>query len=310
MGIKRGILWKEMVRVSQQARHAGAMIHLPTDNESIEDSGVRFKVRILSTLGQKKIETLEQASGARSGKGDNPFLPYEEDLFVGALSDTHIALLNKFMVVEGHLLMVTRAYEDQEMLLTLKDFEALWFCMAEFNGLGFYNGGKAAGASQLHKHLQMIPLPLTPEGPSLPLEPLLASARFQGTLGWIPDLPFLHAFTRLDPQKIKLPRDGSEMLFSIYSEMLRSVGIKPSVSGPPQRQSAPYCFLVTRGWMLLVPRTRESFESISINSLGFAGFLLVRTQDELERLKAVGPMAVLKAVARSAVGFNRPSVLD
>ena len=32
--------------------------------------------------------------------------------------------------------------------------------LAEFDGLGFYNGGETAGASQPHKHLQIVPLPL------------------------------------------------------------------------------------------------------------------------------------------------------
>ncbi|MGE5894106.1 MAG: hypothetical protein ACM34I_08640 [bacterium] len=49
--------------------------------------------------------------------------------------------------------------------------------------------------------------------------------------------------------------------------------------------------------MLLVPRSRESFDSISINSLGFAGALLVRTRVQLEILKKHGPMNALTSVA-------------
>ena len=64
-----------------------------------------------------------------------------------------------------------------------------------------------------------------------------------------------------------------------------------------QWKSAPYCLLVTREWMLLVPRTREFFEGISVNALGFAGALLVRNQEQMKLLKKHGPMTALAHVA-------------
>ena len=81
--------------------------------------------------------------------------------------------------------------------------------------------------------------------------------------------------------------------------MLRRVGMTAPDREGLQRQSGPYCLIVTRDWMLLVPRSREFFESISINSLGFAGALLVRNKEEMERVKSCGPMTVLRKVAFS-----------
>jgi ATP adenylyltransferase len=49
--------------------------------------------------------------------------------------------------------------------------------------------------------------------------------------------------------------------------------------------------------MLLVPRSEEFFDGTSVNSLGFAGALLVRSREEMERLKARGPMTALRGVA-------------
>jgi sulfate adenylyltransferase (ADP) / ATP adenylyltransferase len=49
--------------------------------------------------------------------------------------------------------------------------------------------------------------------------------------------------------------------------------------------------------MLVVPRSRACFESISVNGLGFAGSLFVRSQQDLDRVRSVGPMQVLRAVA-------------
>jgi len=65
----------------------------------------------------------------------------------------------------------------------------------------------------------------------------------------------------------------------------------------PERQRGPYNLLVTRRWMLLVPRTQEHFGSISVNALGFAGSLFARDATETDALRAAGPMSALKAVA-------------
>ncbi len=79
--------------------------------------------------------------------------------------------------------------------------------------------------------------------------------------------------------------------------MLRHVGLDSPQNSGLTLQSAPYCFLVTRGWMLLVPRSKEFFGDISLNSLAFVGSLFVRNEQQLESLKNVGPMNALKAVA-------------
>ena len=113
----------------------------------------------------------------------NPFLPYDADLWVTDISQTHICLLNKFNVIENHILVVTRVFEDQESLLTAEDFEAMWICMAEFDGLAFYNSGPIAGASQQHKHLQIVPLPLAPKGLMGPIEEALTSANYHKGVG-------------------------------------------------------------------------------------------------------------------------------
>ena len=59
----------------------------------------------------------------------------------------------------------------------------------------------------------------------------------------------------------------------------------------------PYNLLVTRDWMLLVPRSKEHFDTISVNALGFAGSLLVRNETELETVRERGPFEVLRHVS-------------
>jgi ATP adenylyltransferase len=295
MGIKpleKGTLWHRLVRTKEHALASGALRSFPTNHAFIEDGGVRFFVRVLASLREK--------TAARTAQDADPFLPPEKDLTVADVTDTHVAVLNKFNVVDNHLLIVTRHFEDQDSLLTLLDFEALWLCMAEYNGLGFYNGGREAGASQQHKHLQMVPLPLAPSGPPVPIVPLLPGSGRIASVGTIPAFSFLHAYVKLGPDTADAPREAAIKTFELYAAMLRSVGMNEPGTSAFTGRSQPYCFIVAREWMLLVPRSREHFEDISLNSLAYAGSFYVGNKEQLERLRAFGPINALRTVSMPA----------
>jgi ATP adenylyltransferase len=267
--LEPGTLWSRVREATARGRRQGALQRIPTDREEVEERGVRFLVHVSAQVERKERAGVEAGRSAR-----DPFLPYEEELFVADLSPTHVCLLNKFPVVEPHLLVVTRAFEAQEEPLGHADFEALALCLHEIDGLGFYNAGAAAGASQRHKHLQLVPLPLGPEPARAPVETLLARG----------ELPFEHASCRLDA-------GGAAPLLEAYHGLLDALDLARTAPGP-------YNLLVTRGWMLLVPRTREHFASISVNALGFAGSFYVRDRAELALLRERGPLEVLRAVSR------------
>ncbi|MEH2056062.1 MAG: phosphorylase [Nostoc sp.] len=289
--LQPGTLWTSVKKQTEYALGCGALLSIPTEFEFVEEDNVRFLVRILSNLNRKKAaKEKQEKQSATSGEEFNPFLPYEEDLFVADISDTHLCILNKFNVVDDHLLIITRAFEEQESLLTLEDFTAMWACLADFDGLAFYNSGKSAGASQRHKHLQLVPLPLAPSGSQIPIEPLVTSAQFQNSNGTSVKLPFIHAFAPLNSNWVQSPLTGGQATLEVYLTLLNAVGLDA-------KQCGAYNLLVTREWMLIVPRSQEHFQSISVNSLGFAGALLVKNAAEMEILKAQGPMTILKNVA-------------
>ena len=292
--LKPGTLWQQVVDRTSHALKCGALLTIPTDYEFVEQNGVKFLVRILSNLDRKYQAKKKQDRDTATGKDFNPFLPYEEDLFVADISDTHVCILNKFNVVDYHLLIVTRAFESQESLLTLPDFAAMWAVLNEFEGLAFYNAGKNAGASQRHKHLQVAPLPLAPKGAQIPIEPLLASAKFQDSVGTIPELPFKNAIARLDPQ-LASPLKAAQVTLECYYNLLQTLGLLGE-----NGQVGAYNLLATPQWMLIVPRSQESFEAIAVNSLGFAGTLLVRNAQQMQLIKDLRPLNVLTNVAISA----------
>jgi ATP adenylyltransferase len=287
--LESGTLWEKVKQTTTHALKCGALKSIPTEFEIIEHEQVKFIVRILANLQRKKVAKKQQEQqAAKTGKEFNPFLPYEQDLFVADVSETHVCLLNKFNVVDNHLLIITRDFEEQESLLTLADFQAMLACVADFDGLVFYNGGKLAGASQRHKHLQIVPITKK----EIPITPLLKNAKFENAkfengTATIPGLPFLHAFTTLQSE------DTPEVTLAKYYALLERVGIQ---SIADNKQSGAYNFLATREWMLVVPRSQEEFESISINSLGFAGALLVKNAEQMQLVKDIGPMSILQSV--------------
>ncbi|WP_066426637.1 phosphorylase, partial [Anabaena sp. 4-3] len=288
-------LWERVKNQTKYALECGALLSIPTEFEFVEQDGVKFLVRILSNLVRKDAAKKQQdKQTTASGKEFNPFLPYEQDLFVADISDTHVCILNKFNVVDYHLLIITRAFEEQESLLTLADLTAMWACLAGIDGLVFYNAGKTAGASQKHKHLQLVPLPLTPSGTNIPIEPLLAAAKLEDGIFTIPRLPYQHAFARLNPAWIESPYTAAKTTLETYHHLLRTVGLGAIDN---ERQAGAYNLLATREWMLIVPRSQEKFQTISINSLGFAGAMLVKNPSEMQLLKQQTPINILTQVA-------------
>ncbi|MBI3806930.1 MAG: phosphorylase [Nitrospirae bacterium] len=284
-----GTLWPTLLERTAHARERGAILSIPTTPEVIEQGGVAFQVRVITALTMKARTMATQANA-------NPFLPYDPDLFVAQVSPTHVALLNKFNVVEHHLVVVTRSFEPQEALLTREDCAALLICLAEIDGLAFYNAGPTAGASQRHKHLQLVPLSALPNS-QFPIEPLLRSVKMAGATGTVPGLPFLHTYAPMNPAWLDLQKDGPSSLLDCYHSLLRAVGLSVETTTESSAPAAPYNLLVTRQWLMLMPRSQEFFEGISINALGFAGALLVKDAAQLALLRKQGPMSALQRVA-------------
>ncbi|MEC4984321.1 MAG: phosphorylase [Oscillatoria sp. PMC 1068.18] len=288
--------WNKVTQQTEYALNCGALHSIPTEYELIGDRGINFVVRSVANLVRKDRAKTEPVPGKQEKK--NPFLPYEEDLFVADLSETHLCLLNKFNVVDNHLLIVTREFESQDDLLNFNDFLAIWTVLGEIDGLAFYNGGAIAGASQPHKHLQLIPLPLIAEGEKIPIAPAIAAVDFSDPIGTIPQFEFLHGLLKLDPSCRESPAQAALSSLEGYYSLLRAVNlVEQEVEG--DRLLGGYNLLFTREWMLLIARSQEHFQSISVNSLGFAGSLFVRDEAQRKIVKDSTPLTVLQNVAHS-----------
>lgn len=291
----RPALWPEVQKTAQSALQSGALQPISTCVHSIRDKDLTFVVRVVDSLSRKP--SAKPSNPQASTHQDNPFLPYEEALFVTHLSETHLCLLNKFNVVDHHLLIVTRQYESQQEWLNQQDFEALAQCLSEIDGLGFYNSGEAAGASQHHKHLQLIPYRQAAGVDVPPMAETIAHHRdrLQQTTT-LSQLPFQHSirFVRLGETDVSFELAGKRLV-EVYQQIMADLAIDPKLPQP----NKPYNLLVTQNWMMGVARSQASYEGIGVNSLGYSGWLLVKNEEELEKLCAISPLNLLTQVGQA-----------
>lgn len=325
--------------VSDAAARSGALVPLATEAEHIPRNDAQgypgFLVRLVQNSARKDANATLQAAGApKKSKPDNfnPFLPYEQALYVEHVAPAHVLLLNKFNVVNNHVLIVTAEYEEQSSLLNKSDFTALWTCLEEMDGVAFYNAGRVAGASQRHKHLQIVPAMGTE--PTLgvdfpqfrtPFErdvlDALEHAR-DGNVVRVSAFPFLHGVASLRDCSTLSAEDAAVSTMAKYTGLLQQLSsdvhlataraheaasARQHESGPTTCVNTPeshlnpfpYNLLLTRDYMMMVPRREEyaqgPFEGrIAVNSLGFAGCLLVRNSSQLEHARTAA-MSVLSS---------------
>ena len=102
------------------------------------------------------------------------------------------------------------------------------------------------------------------------------------------------AIAPLSPRWAGNPAQAAAQTLFLYHQLLKQIGLEPNGD---RLQSGAYNLLATRDWLMLVSRAAEEYQGVSINALGFAGSLFVKDRAQLEQLRAIGPMAVLRAVA-------------
>ncbi|KAK9839797.1 hypothetical protein WJX81_002359 [Elliptochloris bilobata] len=289
-------LWQRIEATYSSAEARGAAYRTDTlvrVLRDLQDPRLRFVLRVATALRDKPKPP--KASGQEGRPAVNPFLPYEEALWVAHLSPSHTLLLNKFNVVAHHLLVVTRAFEPQGTPLSAGDLSATWRVMQAMphGGLAYFNCGEHSGASQPHKHTQIVPLPLAA------VPPLLEAAADEATRGagaaaWEPRaaraLPFRCFCAALPEQEGAVTGKALAGAFqALHAAAFRDVCGEGSPS---------FNVLLTQRHMALVPRSREAWGPVAVNSMGYAGSLLVRSREELEYIEAEGPLCILTEVGQ------------
>jgi ATP adenylyltransferase len=214
-------------------------------------------------------------------------------LTICELPPHHVAVLNKYNVLEDHVLVITRGFVHQESALTADDFSAVATGLRGGCGLAFYNAGRTAGASQPHKHFQLVPLPLGRKA-DIPVSVLFHGAPDGAdTIG---GLRFRHAFGLLHEQPEDCRAFGLRC-HDLYQRFLAALGLAETFDRAEEARLPPYNLLLTNRWLFMAPRTAEHYRGVSVNGLGYAGSLFVSSQEKLKDVESIGPMKFLEKVS-------------
>ena len=268
-------LWQQALQRSERAQACGALVPLDT---SVEELAVDpFVLRRLLSRTPKHL----RAGGPKL----NPFLPWEAELEVCRLGDQHVLLLNKFPVQRGHLLVITAGWKAQSAWLEPADWTAVTAVNADTSGLWFFNSCAEAGASQPHRHLQLLPRHSSEA--SCPLEPLfeqwLATPAAAQRPAWCQAL-----------SRREAPNDPAE-LEALYWQHCQQLALGTAAAAPvPQ---APYNLLFNDRWFLTVKRRQDHARGFSLNALAYAGYLLATEDSELDWLSRSGAWDLLDQAA-------------
>ena len=162
--------------------------------------------------------------------------------------------------------------------------------MAQIDGLMFFNGGAQAGASVQHRHLQIAPF----DAPLL--QALLPDAAADHAAQQLARLPFAHALVKFDSALPASTDAAGARLHDAYQGCLEHCGLAPASDG----RLPPYNLLATRECLLLVPRSRETWDDgdtrVSLNAMSFAGSIFVRDPALAPRIRQAGILRLLRSV--------------
>lgn len=287
---------------TEQALASGDLSPLQTSEDVVQDGGLTFIVRWAASLAAKDAAPAAASAAAvvlPGGPRDpnfNPFLPPDPALTVGPIGSEHTIILNKFPVCLHHLVLARQAFFEQLTPLELCDFQAMATLLSAYGGLGFYNGGAAAGASQRHKHVQWLPAQEGNASLRQLAATLPADASSQPQPCQHPALPFAHVLFKVDAGQGVDAAASAAALLAAYTQGCAHLGLNPGEDG----LLPPYNLLAGDGWLLMLKRSQEHFEGISINALSFGGTIYVRQPEQLELVRQSGALKALAAVSSSA----------
>jgi ATP adenylyltransferase len=314
--------------VSRKAERKGAVVAIPISPPSVmNEEGVAFQITWLRSEAMEALA--KKHDNHKMGALNDPFDASSLDmrLVVDSVGSAHTLILNKFRTFPMHALVITNHFASQVGLLTAEDLGAWFVVVRDVDALGFFNSGRRAGASQVHRHMQVIPrgsLCASLDTSALPLEAILPvddshsdsnsqtpnrkkESEVVVRLGVVESLHDIrHAFALLD-RSIMAPRgraagqQRTKYLHRVYSELLAEIGVLRACTN--SGICPPHNLLLTPSWMLAV-RRREAASAdprIDVNALGFAGFFLAHNQSAVRRVEEIGPLALLRSVSEPTV---------
>ena len=227
---------------------------------------------------------------------------------------SHNLILNKYPVIPGHCIVSTIEFKRQTDLLDDSDLAITHACLRSWEAsssesqplrlFAFFNSGEHSGASQPHRHLQLLPIEemVDPSAPKA-WRPLIEMMRDpfleHRNLNHISSLPLQHF-------AMKIPeRPTAEQLGHIYHKLLDTAqnaasswltGSASDITGDGQSgtdASISYNLAMITDKMAICPRQREVANfptergegSVALNGTVLGGTLMVKERSEWDTLR-------------------------
>ena len=277
--MKSESIWSKALGISRKALNSGALIPLNTIKYKSSEEFCDFELRFLkSSIPKYLIEY---------GPKLNPFTPWDSRLQIQAINDKHTLILNKYPVQLGHMLLITNKWEPQNGWLNEDDFEAILNVDNDTTGLWFFNSSKESGASQPHRHFQLLPRHYNES--ICPRYEWFCSL-LNNTMDTRSEISHCISIRPRNKNKDSISND----LFNLYKSMVNEMNIgEIDLINKPLK---PYNLLITSNWIALITRKTERSNGFSINALGFAGYFLGTKRSDVDTLIKFGPERILKDV--------------
>ncbi|KAK1982376.1 ATP adenylyltransferase [Colletotrichum cereale] len=296
----------ELVKAAfSKARSNGDLTYYATQVTVLNANSIPFQLRFSPALANKPTAPRPKADEPR--KHFDPFdSPEEGPLFITDLPDSsHNLVLNKFAIVPEHFILATKEFKQQTHLLEPGDLAATYACIEAYRQYGprhdgrdgelyaFFNSGPHSGASQPHRHIQLLPVARMRDGlPEGSRWDVLAKQLGSPDASGVPFSTFAH----------KIHRDMTpEELHSIYLLLFKSaveaVTAHVGTADDLRNGDAPisYNLAMTSDRLVVLPRLAEGATilqdgapvgKLSLNGTVLAGTALVKNEAEWNALKA------------------------
>lgn len=289
-----------------KARANGDVTYYPTQVAILAPNSIPFQLRFSPALTLKPKAPKPKKP---NGKLFNPFENPSPAMLVADLPPSHRLVLNKFAVVPEHFILVTKEVKPQTHVLEKGDIAATSACIQAYHAEGqelfaFFNSGPHSGASQPHRHLQLLPVERMKDG----LEEVdrggewsVLAERLAISENTVPFKVFTRSIS---------PDMSAEERYDTYLELYRRA-VKSVYLGEVRTEGEAkisYNFAMTSRSMALCPRTAEGaviqnktgedIGMVSLNGTVLAGTALVKNRAEWDALREDPDMllGVLKGI--------------
>ena len=273
------IIWSKALEVSKKAVNCGAIIPLDTVRYKPSDVMCDYELRLLKSPIPKYL--------VEYGPKRNPFIPWDKRLEIQTISENHTLILNKYPVQIGHLLLITNKWKPQNGWLDIYDFDAIENVDNDTSGLWFFNSSREAGASQPHRHFQLLP--------RHHYESICPRYDwFSSLLNNKDKTDSLISHSVSIKPRNKKEKFKSHELYSLYKSMIDEMNL--GYYDINNRPLKPYNLLITKEWIALIIRKTDKSNGFNINALGFAGYFLGTKRSNVDTLIKFGPEKILMGV--------------